>query len=84
MIVVWKEWFLKDQHWLLFHFFYVSNLKYASIDVIFEIFGNMFIVILRVPVCDVINFEIYLTLLIKSIAYNKKCFSDETKNIHHF
>ena len=53
-----------------------------QLPLFFEIFGNMFIVILYVPVCNVINFEIYL--LIKLFSYNKKCFSDEIGNINHF
>ena len=35
-----------------------------------EIFGNMFIVIVFYPVCDVINFEIYLSFLIKPFSKN--------------
>ena len=63
-----------------------------------EISGNMFIVIVCFPGCHVINFEIYLSFLIKPFSYrskkseqkfsylnNKKSFLGEIKNIfHHF
>ena len=53
-----------------------------QLSLLLETFGNMFIAILCVSVCDVISFEIYL--LIKLFSYNKKSFLDEIGNIHHF
>ena len=67
MIVVWKKWFLKDQNWFSSYFCYMlitSN--------VLQMFGNMFIVILCVPVCDNINCEICLSFLIKPFSYSKK------------
>ena len=59
-----------------------------------QILGNMCIVIISCPVCDVINFEIKLNFLIKSFSYiakksgwklifleNKKSFQHEIKLI---
>ena len=63
MIVVWKKWFLKDQYSYFFYMPITSNML--------QMFRNMFIVILCVPHCDVINFEVYLTLLIKPFSYSK-------------
>ena len=54
-----------------------------QLPLLFEIAGDMFIVILCVPVCDIKNFEIYLSLLIKPFICYKKCFSDGIGNIHH-
>ena len=85
--VVWSKWFLKDEYSRflikvpLVFLLYINNLKYASIAFDFEIFDNVFIVILCVSVCDVISFEIYL--LIRVFSYIKKFFSDEIENIHH-
>ena len=52
-----------------------------QLPLFFEIFGNLFIVILCVSVCDVINFEIHL--LIRVFSCIKKFFSDEIGNIHY-
>ena len=65
-----------------------------QLSLLFEISGNMFIVIVCVSVFDIINFEIYLSFLIKWFSYitkksgqkrkylqNEKSFSDEIKNI---
>ena len=37
-----------------------------------EILGNMYVVILCSPGCDVMNFEIYITLLLKPFFYKNK------------
>ena len=66
MIADWNKWFLKDQYWLLSYFFYMSITSNML-----QMFWNMFIVILYVPVCDVINYKIYLRLLIKPFSYSK-------------
>ena len=65
-----------------------------QLSLLFEISGNMFIVIVCVSVFEIINFEIYLSFLIKWFSYitkksgqkrkylqNEKSFSDEIKNI---
>ena len=70
------------------------TLKMFQLSLLFEISGNMFIVIVCVSVFDIINFEIYLSFLIKWFSYitkksgqkrkylqNEKSFSDEIKNI---
>ena len=66
MIVVWNKWFLKDQYWFLSYFFYMSITSNML-----QIFRNMFIVIICVPYCGVINFEIHLSLLIKLFSFSK-------------
>ena len=64
----------------------------------FEISGNMCIVIACYPVWDVVNFEIYLSFLVKPLSFmtknseqkqkylkNEKYFYGEIKSIfHHF
>ena len=42
------------------------------LPLLFEISGNMWIVIVCYPVCDVINFEIYLSFLTKPFSYMTK------------
>ena len=42
----------------------------AWLSLFLEILGNMFVVIIRCLVCDIINFEIYYSFLIK--PFNKK------------
>ena len=86
-------------------FFWKRSLMLYSIDwpsfivwlpLLLEIFGNMFIVIIFCPVCDVINFEINHSFLIKAFFYitkmsgqkcnylkNKKRFLHEIKSICH-
>ena len=70
----------------------------ASLPLLLQILGNMCIVIIFCPVCDVINFEINHSFFIKPFFYitkksgqkckhlkNKKSFKHEIKNIfHHF
>ena len=66
----------------------------VCVPLFFKISGNICIVIVCFPVCDVINFGIYLSFLIKSLSCmtkksgqltNEKSFSDEMKNIiYHF
>ena len=66
------------------------------LPLLFEILGNMFIVTIFCPVCDVINFEINHSFLIKAFFYitkmsgqkcnylkNKKSFLHEIKSICH-
>ena len=46
----------------------------VSLYLLFEISGNTFIVTVCVPVCGVINFEIYLRFLMKPFSYITKKF----------
>ena len=67
------------------------------LSLLFEISGNMFIVIVCCPVCDVMNFEIYLSLSSRfpkwpkrqnknlNITRTKRAFKAALKSIfHHF
>ena len=42
------------------------------LSLLFKMSGNMFNMIVCVPVCDVISIEIYVSFLIKSISYKSK------------
>ena len=89
-------WFLKKEFRLIY-FIYWPNLI-AWLPFLREILGNMCIVIVCKPGCDVIHFEISLIFLIKPLLYmnkesrqklkyleNEKSFRDEIKIIfHHF
>ena len=56
---------------LLFLFMSMTS-KILQLPLIFEISGNIFIAIIVIPVCDVKNFEIYLSFLIKLFSYITK------------
>ena len=64
---IWRKIFLALNSFNLSNFIF-------WLPLLFEIPGNTFTVIFCVPVCDVINFEIYLSFLIKP-------FSHITKNV---
>ena len=44
----------------------------AWLPLLFDITGNVFIVVVYIPACDVINFETFLSFLIKPFAYITK------------
>ena len=46
--------------------------KMLQFPLLFEISGNMFIVILCFPACDAINFKIYLSFPVKPFFYITK------------
>ena len=51
------------------------------LPLLLEIFGNMCILIVCYPVCDVISFEIYLSYPVKLFSYLTKNSEQKLKNL---
>ena len=56
----------------MFNFGLLLLTDQISVSGCLEIFGNMYIVIICLLVCDIINFEIKLSFLIKPFSYMTK------------
>ena len=76
-------WFLKKSSGTSFSTaFFKKNISHVTfynwpnlvvwLLLLLELFGNMCILIIRLPVCDVMNFEINLSFLTKPFSYKTK------------
>ena len=61
-----SPWFLKTI------FFMLYSINWTNLPLLLEILDNMWISIIFLPVCDVINFDINLSLLINPFFYMSK------------
>ena len=64
-------------------FFMLYSINWSSLNVslslLLEILGNMCIAIACYPFCDLIDFEIYLNVLIKPFSYMTKTLAQKLK-----
>ena len=72
LLHIFRTLFLKNTSWwlLLYSINWPNVMVWLPLH--FVIFGNMCTVIICFPVCDVINFEIYLIFVIKPLSYSNR------------